>query len=365
MSVDRSDLCRKNYHIFSLLMFTILIIITIFENVLLQIFAINPIFVVLDNNNQTTVIINSTNYNKDLLAMYLNKFCTDNEVTYYLYTRKNINMGQKICVNNTYSNLNETYFDSQQPIKIIIHGYNSDMHLDSLIDIRNEYLDNNNYNVIAVDWHRLAAPPYYPNAVYHVSYVGKCLAQLIKHLRDINKCQDIHIIGFSLGAHVPAFAANILKPYKVARITGLDPAMPFFITVSKDKKLDSSDAEFVDVLHTNAFVQGQFAMSGHIDFYMNGGIYQPGCWTHDNPFTCNHHRAIEYYAESINSKSGFWGWPCTGMLGYLLDLCPPRFPAIRAGDHVDKHYKGFYLVKTKAEKPFADGLLPFNTVDVE
>lgn len=75
-----------------------------------------------------------------------------------------------------------------------------------------------------------------------------------------------------------AFMSNNLAPYKVPRITGLDPAMPGFSTVSNENKLDPSDGDFVDVLHTNAFLQGVVQQSGHVDFYMNGGVFQPGCW---------------------------------------------------------------------------------------
>lgn len=60
--------------------------------------------------------------------------------------------------------------------------------------------------------------------------------------------------------------------------SGLDPAMPLFITASKENKLDQSDAQFVDVIHTNALLQGKIERCGHADFYMNGGIVQPGCF---------------------------------------------------------------------------------------
>lgn len=53
--------------------------------------------------------------------------------------------------------------------------------------------------------------------------------------------------------------------------------MPLFITADADNKLDKSDAEFVDVFHTNALVQGKIEQCGHVDFYLNGGVYQPGC----------------------------------------------------------------------------------------
>lgn len=284
-----------------------------------------------------------------------NRTCPDEEVRFYLYTRNNIKNGQEVILTfNGDSNLPETYFDIVNPTKIIVHGYNSDMQLDTLVSIRNEYLKRGEYNVIAVDWHRLATGPCYPVAVHNVPHVGQCLAQLINALRQ-QGARDIHVVGFSLGAHVPAFSAIKLRPYKLPRITGLDPAMPLFITVSKDEKLDAGDAEFVDVFHTNAFIQGKVEASGHIDFYMNGGIDQPGCWEKRNPFGCNHHRAAVYFAESINSDVGFWGWPCPGFLAYLLGLCPQRFPAVLAGDRCQSQYRGFHLVKTNSEEPFAKG----------
>lgn len=281
-----------------------------------------------------------------------NQTCPDEEVNFFLYTRRNHDSYQQILVNATHSNLPQLNFDASQPTKIIVHGYNSDMELDTLVDIRTEYLKKSEHNVIAVDWRRLAAAPCYPVAVHNVPHVGECLAQLVERMRDLG-ASDIHVIGFSLGAHVPAFTANRLRPYKLPRITGLDPAMPLFVTVSNDEKLDSSDADFVDVFHTNAFIQGKIEKSGHIDFYMNGGVNQPGCWQKRNPFGCNHQRAAMYYAESVNTKTGFWGWSCSGFFAYLIGFCPPKAPVIVAGDGVDTSYRGFHLVKTRSASPFA------------
>lgn len=315
------------------------------------------------SNTNTTIRVRSSGRDFFLgpCLVNTNKSCPDDEVTFFLYTTKNRSTSQRVNISNsgTSSNLPETNFNSNNPTKIIIHGYNSDMDLDSLVSIRQEYLDKGSYNVIAVDWRRLATAPCYPVAVHNVPHVGRCVAQLINQVRRVG-ASDIHVIGFSLGAHVPAYSAMALRPYKIPRITGLDPAMPLFITVSKDEKLDPEDADFVDVFHTNAFVQGKVEPSGHIDFYMNGGISQPGCWEKRNPFGCNHHRAALYFAESINSEIGFWGWPCPGLLSYLLGLCPQRFPAVLAGDKCDSRYRGFHLVKTKSSEPFAKG--PF-TVD--
>jgi len=55
--------------------------------------------------------------------------------------------------------------------------------------------------------------------------------------------------------------------------------MPLFMGVAESRKLMKTDAQLVDVFHTNSFFQGKPSHIGHIDFYFNGGITQPGCET--------------------------------------------------------------------------------------
>lgn len=62
-----------------------------------------------------------------------------------------------------------------------------------------------------------------------------------------------------------------------SQFAGLDPALPFFATARQQWKLDLTDADFVDVIHTNAGVFGKIETCGHVDFYMNGGQNQPNC----------------------------------------------------------------------------------------
>ena len=292
-------------------------------------------------------------FSSNFCSIRSNVLCSDPKVTFHLYTSSNLHISRKLFAVKDDSYV-KSIFNSSKPTKIIVHGYNSDMNLDSLVNIRTEYLKKGSYNVIAVDWQQLAAGPFYPLAVKNLSYVGKILAEMIKKLVKYG-AKDIHVIGFSLGAHIPAYAAKYLEPYKISRISGLDPAMPLFVTVNNDKKLDPSDAEFVDVIHTNAFVQGKCEPSGHVDFYMNGGFYQPGCFDKDF-FGCNHQRAAIYFAESINSKIGFWGWSCSGFLKYSLGFCSPKLPKIQAGEHVNKTVRGSFVVKTNANSPFAKGI---------
>lgn len=60
---------------------------------------------------------------------------------------------------------------------------------------------------------------------------------------------------------------------------GLDPASNNFPLDSIETRLDVTDALFVDIIHTAvAFIN----MTGHVDFYPNGGLVQSGCPVPDN-----------------------------------------------------------------------------------
>ena len=64
---------------------------------------------------------------------------------------------------------------------------------------------------------------------------------------DINN--NTHLVGVSLGAHVSGFVGKELK--NLSRITGLDPAGPLFEGYTANVRLDKTDADFVDVIHSN------------------------------------------------------------------------------------------------------------------
>ena len=79
-------------------------------------------------------------------------------------------------------------------------------------------------NVICVDWSAGAADPNYVRAAVNTRLVGRQVALLIENINNSNvdgkKINDkIHIIGFSLGAHVAGFAGHQLK--NLSRITGM------------------------------------------------------------------------------------------------------------------------------------------------
>lgn len=69
------------------------------------------------------------------------------------------------------------------------------------------------------------------------------------------------------------------------RITGLDPAGPLF-TPNSTVFLTKEDAEFVDVIHTDAGIYGTSEALASADFYPNDGVRaQSGCSAWTIPFT--------------------------------------------------------------------------------
>lgn len=64
------------------------------------------------------------------------RLCPDRDVTFHLYTRQHPTIPENVYVGADISNLTATAFDPALPTKIIVHGYNSDMNLSVLVEIR-------------------------------------------------------------------------------------------------------------------------------------------------------------------------------------------------------------------------------------
>ncbi|XP_017026113.1 pancreatic triacylglycerol lipase [Drosophila kikkawai] len=281
--------------------------------------------------------------------------CPHENITFWLYT--NSTRDNPVLLNPL--DLNPWDFQPARPVKILIHGYTGHRDFSPNSHIRPVLLDNEDVYVISIDYKPLVPDPCYFSAVQNLPLVSQCLAQLINNLvdRNIVPNENIHIIGFSLGGQVAGQTANYLKR-KLKRITGLDPAKPMFVLAGNTSRLDPGDAEFVDVIHTNVFGRGILSPMGHVDFYPNvGSILQPGCREEspDSPGSCSHDRAPQFYAESINSTTGFWGRQCTSWLAYIVNLCPTTGKQELMGYHVSQETKGSYFLETGKSAPFALG----------
>ncbi|XP_065212217.1 pancreatic triacylglycerol lipase-like [Planococcus citri] len=239
-------------------------------------------------------------------------------------------------------NIQKSTFDAKKLTKIIIHGFIDTPHASWVKEMRRELLMHADWNVIVVDWAG-GSLPLYTQATANTRLVGLEVAYLINHLKDNHGLnpKDVHIIGHSLGAHTAGYAGERID--KLGRITGLDPAEPYFQGMPEQVRLDPSDADLVDVIHTDGssiFLLG-YGMSepaGHVDFYPNNGKEQPGCDLTETPLpltlikegieeasrvlvACNHVRAIKLFTESINSKCPYVAHRCPSYQHFMQGKC--------------------------------------------
>ena len=105
------------------------------------------------------------------------------------------------------------------------------------------YLSLGDHNVFSINWGELEDLNYL-NAAATTQPVGKhsALLVLLLALEAGTKMEDIHLVGHSLGAHVVGFMGKevqVLGLGKVARLTGLDPAKPFFEAATEQGRIDT------------------------------------------------------------------------------------------------------------------------------
>jgi len=151
------------------------------------------------------------------------------------------------------------------------------------------------------------------------AYYGRKLIALADEFDLTGK--DFQIVGHSLGSH---FAGTMARTFNaesdkglVAKVTGLDPAGPIFVFNGwglKSHMIKSSDASFVQIIHTNGGLRpyavsvdpmlGDLHQLGDVDIYVNGGKKQAGpCTKQGGRLTmCSHRIAIDFYTRSVNEK---------------------------------------------------------------
>uniref|UniRef100_UPI00398EC033 lipoprotein lipase-like isoform X2 n=1 Tax=Pristiophorus japonicus TaxID=55135 RepID=UPI00398EC033 len=226
---------------------------------------------------------------------------------------------------------------------LVIHGWTVTGMFESWIPklVQALYEREGDSNVIVVDW-LTRAHQHYPIAVDNAKLVGRDIAHFVEWLQEqVNfPSEHVHILGYSLGAHVAGFAGGY-GAHRVGRITGLDPAGPEFEGAAAHHRLSPDDAEFVDALHT--FTRGSLGRSigiqqpvGHVDIYPNGGSFQPGCnfgrvfgnmrsqgvYAVADAFKCQHERAIHLFIDSlVNGNYPSMAYRCSNQETFEKGMC--------------------------------------------
>ncbi|KAH1004302.1 hypothetical protein HUJ04_004080 [Dendroctonus ponderosae] len=269
------------------------------------------------------------------------------EVQFVLFTRENAPYGLDPQFNGSF---NESGFNFENPTKIITHGFMSSIKYDVFMLIKNAFLETGAYNVIGMDWSALCHVEY-ASAMHGAKIAGKQLGDFLNWLTSNGvNLSDIHIIGHSLGAHVAGIGADVVQGGRVARITGLDPAGPGYGDIKEELKLDPQDAMLVDVVHTFMKVIGTARPSGHVDFYPNGGKYQPGLQL-TNSILCNHGRSFQLFAESIRNPRAFKSKRCQALEDALSSRCLQDTEVYMGQE--SSYQTGLYYFKTRSQFPYS------------
>ncbi|XP_049274856.1 pancreatic lipase-related protein 2-like [Rhipicephalus sanguineus] len=308
---------------------------------------------------------------------------------FLVYTRQNPTQHDYLKWNSTVEQIGRSHFNASQPTKIITHGWLDTVFFGAwLKDMKTAFLLVGDYNVIIVDWRGGNGLPY-TQATANTRLVGAEIAAFIKKLQAIfgAKPESFHILGHSLGSHIAGYAGERIPG--LGRITGLDPAEPYFQKMPAEVRLDPTDADFVDVVHTDgaSFVLdilkgeglGMYDPVGHVDFYPNGGIKMPGCEFSTRVFKfvteglvngaraigiCHHQRAIDYVIESITDvQCSSLSYACSSYAmfekGRCSDCGRDGSKCARMGMHADgwKRFKNEsrsvrMFIGTNREPPF-------------
>ncbi|KAG6451669.1 hypothetical protein O3G_MSEX007280 [Manduca sexta] len=221
----------------------------------------------------------------------------------------------------------------------------------------NEYEDIG-YNIIIVDNQRFATVHYHL-ASRLMRPVGKHVAEVLVQLTQAGlDPSKLELLGFSLGGQTVSYVAKNYQQMtgkNVSNIVALEPSGPCFRTLGKEDRLDASNADFVQVLHTNIDGYGMATPMGHVDFYINGGEYQPSdlnlypCTT-----TCSHFRVLALWVVALRHPGKFLGIKCKSIQqardGKCFENCPVEINNMDLT--IDKKKHGIFFVSTSKEYPY-------------
>lgn len=230
-------------------------------------------------------------------------------VKFFLHTRRND--GREQLILEDADSVRRSTFDPTKEVRVLVHGWRNDETSDFIQVVKDAYLAAGDYNVIAVDWSKGGDTWNYWSAKGKIGDVADVVFRFINHLvlNNLTGLRQFQMVGHSLGAHIIGLTSKNYRLTRIPVLIGLDPALPWFDVDDVASRIDADDADYVEIIHTNAGNLGIDVPIGHADFYPNWGSGQPGCfWSLTGG--CDHGRSYEFFAESVVNQDAFISRQC-------------------------------------------------------
>ncbi|KAG8000890.1 Phospholipase A1 member A [Nibea albiflora] len=195
------------------------------------------------------------------------------QVQYLLMTRKNIDCAQAFSHESLTESSSQqlSYFNMSLPTKVIIHGYRALGSKPSWVkQLARALLMVQDVNVLVVDW------------IYRASFAYNLV---VENYKEVAVQTSVLINKLEVRE---ALLHSSCHP-------GLDPAGPMFKTADTFDRLDPSDAQFVDAIHTDSDLYGYVI--------------------------CDHMRALHVYMSALNGSCPLMGIPCSSYEDFLRGHC--------------------------------------------
>ncbi|ODN04002.1 Pancreatic triacylglycerol lipase [Orchesella cincta] len=272
-----------------------------------------------------------------------------------------------------------TSYNPSIPLTMIIHGFKqnyTDKHPQALKNgmfvvlialLKKDKLS----NIVVISWLGISLP--FKNlhsgiplstreASKNIQRISKHIVEFISYLRNetkLNNAADVHIIGYGLGAQIAGVVGFRVKQStgeSIGRITGLDPSGPQHTYTALSEKLDKTDGNFVDVIHTANGPFGLAGSIGHVDYYPNGGgPTQPNCILPTDPIrdlpgfpgSCSSALSWDYYIRSV-MEDNVKACEAKSFLSFKLgNICQNQ---ITFGHRVSQSARGDYFLSIRSQE---------------
>ena len=171
----------------------------------------------------------------------------------------------------------------------------------------------------------------------------------------------MNLLGFGMGAQIQARASRLVQSrtnrrHVVARLTGLDPWNMGPISSLQIGVLSSTDAQWVESIHTEGSQRGDLESRGHVSFLVNGGVQQPMC-NQALPtarWDCSHVFALTVWAESVRARAtAFAALSCGSWTEFLAGACNNNAVAFMGRIGSQPTARGPFFLLTNLQPPFS------------